>query len=95
MFEGHRSRSLWIVEDLKNEDTTFFKASASQLQEFFYSNSSISHVYLCRKLTDYQLDAEVLQMAWCGEDVVFISLSSGLANLVHIRLVFLPYDNDL
>jgi len=37
-----------------------------------------------RKLTDYQLDAEVLHLAWCGEDVVFISLSSGLANLVHI-----------
>ena len=74
---------------------TVSKAVASQLQEFFYSNLVISSLYLSRKLTDYQLDAEVLQMAWCGEDVVFISLSSGLANLVHIRLVFLPYDNDL
>ena len=26
-------RSLWIVEDLKNKETTFFKAAASQLQE--------------------------------------------------------------
>ena len=25
--------SLWIVGDLKNEETTFFKAAASQLQE--------------------------------------------------------------
>ncbi len=33
VLEGHRPRSLWIVEDLKNEETTFFKAAASQLQE--------------------------------------------------------------
>ncbi|XP_023326390.1 vacuolar protein sorting-associated protein 16 homolog [Eurytemora carolleeae] len=36
-----------------------------------------------RKLSHYQLDAEVIYLAWCGEDAVFISLTSGLANLVH------------
>jgi hypothetical protein len=33
VLEGHRPRSLWNVEDLKNDETTFFKAAASQLQE--------------------------------------------------------------
>nr|ALS04225.1 vacuolar protein sorting-associated protein 16-like protein [Acartia pacifica] len=37
-----------------------------------------------RKLSDYQLDSEVMHMAWCGEEVVFLSLTSGLSNLVHV-----------
>ena len=31
VLEDHSSRSLRIVEDLKNEETTFFKAATSQL----------------------------------------------------------------
>ena len=33
VLEDHSPRSLWIVEDLKNVETTSFKAAASQLQE--------------------------------------------------------------
>ncbi len=34
VLEDHRPRSLGIVEDSKNEETTFCKAAASQLQEY-------------------------------------------------------------
>ncbi len=30
---GHSLKLLWFVEDLKNVETAFFKAAASQLQE--------------------------------------------------------------
>ena len=44
LLEDHRPRSLWIVEDLKNEETTFFKAAArmaSKIQNIIYESDQI------------------------------------------------------
>jgi len=75
------------VDGSPGSETSITKvaASPSQNQMAVVTDTGLLWIgNLTRKLSHHQLDSEVRYLAWCGEEAVFISLASGLANLVHV-----------